>query len=294
MHNTDDDCWVLYYDTVYDLTVYAWQHPGGAGIIFVDCGRDGTAAYDAYHPKSYLLEVEDDKVGIIDTPTHPPMSTDPPVSTEPPIVPTNQTLLPTTPEPTTVVTEQPGIRLEEVAEHATPEDCWVVFYEHVYDMTEYAELHPDGPGSIWPTCGTDGTKAYEVYHERDLLLAVQHYIVGPYVAESEPSSPSPDVDRVITSDELSLHNESDNCWIAYYEYVYEMSYYIHPEPSEVQSVIKTSCGSDGTKDFVKVHPKAVIKSIGKLKVGKYSMSMRMSLYIPLVVSAIGTALLVAF
>ena len=46
LHNTEDDCWVVYYGQVYDVTVYAAnRHPAGPEWITPDCGADGTENY---------------------------------------------------------------------------------------------------------------------------------------------------------------------------------------------------------------------------------------------------------
>lgn len=44
-----------------------------------------------------------------------------------------------------------------VAQHSTPEDCWTIIEDKVYDFTNYLNLHPAGPETMIPTCGKDGT-----------------------------------------------------------------------------------------------------------------------------------------
>lgn len=34
--------------------------------------------------------------------------------------------------------------LEEVAQHASQDDCWTIYKGKVYDVTEYAKVHPGG------------------------------------------------------------------------------------------------------------------------------------------------------
>jgi cytochrome b involved in lipid metabolism len=38
--------------------------------------------------------------------------------------------------------------LEEVAAHATADDCWIVAHGIVYDVTDYIALHPGGAKAI--------------------------------------------------------------------------------------------------------------------------------------------------
>ena len=49
-HKTADDLWVVLGDTVYDLTDFKNEHPGGAGYIVDEAGTDATAAFEEAHP----------------------------------------------------------------------------------------------------------------------------------------------------------------------------------------------------------------------------------------------------
>lgn len=62
-HATAEDCWVIIDETVYDLTAWVNQHPGGADRITALCGTDGTAAFTGQHsgdsaPQQRLTEFE--------------------------------------------------------------------------------------------------------------------------------------------------------------------------------------------------------------------------------------------
>ena len=46
---TADDCWAAVGGSVYDLTEWVDEHPGGADRIIDLCGTDGTAAFDGQH-----------------------------------------------------------------------------------------------------------------------------------------------------------------------------------------------------------------------------------------------------
>lgn len=79
----------------------------------------------------------------------------------------------------------------------------------------------------------------------------------------------------------------------YYQNVYDMTNYFHPNPTTVQDVIQASCGADGARDFVKVHSKASIKSIERLKVGEFeSPASTDSLFMPLAVLLAAALLLI--
>ncbi|EDR15041.1 uncharacterized protein LACBIDRAFT_300783 [Laccaria bicolor S238N-H82] len=53
-HNTQDSCWVIIENNVYDVTEFLSEHPGGAKIILKYAGKDATAAYEPIHPPDAL------------------------------------------------------------------------------------------------------------------------------------------------------------------------------------------------------------------------------------------------
>ncbi len=48
-HNSAQSCWTIIDNSVYDLTAWISQHPGGQQAILSICGKDGTAAFRAQH-----------------------------------------------------------------------------------------------------------------------------------------------------------------------------------------------------------------------------------------------------
>lgn len=57
--------------------------------------------------------------------------------------------------------------LDEVAIHATKEDCWTAIDGVVYDVTKFVSSHPGGEGSIISLCGKDGTDGFNGQHGSD-------------------------------------------------------------------------------------------------------------------------------
>ncbi|KAF6207582.1 hypothetical protein GE061_016029 [Apolygus lucorum] len=45
MHDTIDDCWVVLFNKVYDVTDFIQSHPGGAEVLLEQAGRDATLAF---------------------------------------------------------------------------------------------------------------------------------------------------------------------------------------------------------------------------------------------------------
>ncbi|EXF25107.1 monooxygenase [Nesterenkonia sp. AN1] len=62
-NDSPDSCWTVMSGTVYDLTDWIDQHPGGADRIEGLCGTDAAAAFEAQHgdqdgPEGQLAEFE--------------------------------------------------------------------------------------------------------------------------------------------------------------------------------------------------------------------------------------------
>jgi len=48
-HNSQSSCWAAINGSVYDLTSWINQHPGGPERILAICGTDGSAAFNQQH-----------------------------------------------------------------------------------------------------------------------------------------------------------------------------------------------------------------------------------------------------
>jgi cytochrome-b5 reductase len=58
-HSSEDDCWTVVNDRVYNITSYVPFHPGGKALLLKGAGRDSTALFVKYHPwvnVHYMLE----------------------------------------------------------------------------------------------------------------------------------------------------------------------------------------------------------------------------------------------
>lgn len=83
--------------------------------------------------------------------------------------------------PTPGPTSDSGISAADVAQHASPDDCWSVVEGTVYDLTEWIPQHPGGPQVIEAMCGKDGTAAFTDMHggQRRPAEILAGYEVGP-------------------------------------------------------------------------------------------------------------------
>ncbi|PYI22243.1 hypothetical protein BO99DRAFT_378301 [Aspergillus violaceofuscus CBS 115571] len=55
-HSSRQSCWVAIHGSVYDVTDFIDEHPGGPQVILRCAGRDATADFDSVHDQSLLTE----------------------------------------------------------------------------------------------------------------------------------------------------------------------------------------------------------------------------------------------
>ena len=73
---------------------------------------------------------------------------------------------------------------KDMALHVEPEDCWMSIHDKVYDMTDYAPLHPGAPSLITNHCGTNATRWFDFEHSVALLPIVDRYMLGTLQLEA--------------------------------------------------------------------------------------------------------------
>ena len=62
--------------------------------------------------------------------------------------------------------------------HNTPDDCWMVLHDQVFDLTDYAPTHPGSSAMITGSAGTDATVMYDMFHVEAILVIVQNSLLG--------------------------------------------------------------------------------------------------------------------
>eukprot|EP00300_Choanocystis_sp_HF-7_P033071 c45361_g1_i1.p1 GENE.c45361_g1_i1~~c45361_g1_i1.p1 ORF type:complete len:138 (+),score=33.25 c45361_g1_i1:48-461(+) len=50
---------------------------------------------------------------------------------------------------------------EEVLQHKTEGDCWIIIHDKVYDITKFLDEHPGGSDILMEHAGKDGTEGFE-------------------------------------------------------------------------------------------------------------------------------------
>lgn len=90
----------------------------------------------------------------------------------------------------------PEFTLSEVAEHNNSEDCWIVIYDKVYDITKFLPLHLGGEFILLEYAGRDATIAFRsTRHGDDSYQLLEKYLIGNLVEKEriykKKSPPSP-------------------------------------------------------------------------------------------------------
>lgn len=67
LHKSASDCWTTVDGSVYNVTSWIAQHPGGSGAIISMCGVDGSSAFSGQHggQKRPTSELASFKIGIL-------------------------------------------------------------------------------------------------------------------------------------------------------------------------------------------------------------------------------------
>ncbi|XP_055917993.1 uncharacterized protein LOC129950174 [Eupeodes corollae] len=77
------------------------------------------------------------------------------------------------------VSELPEISLQEVSNHDDINDCWIVLYDRVYDVTKFLFSHPGGEDVILDHAGRDATLAFHgTGHSKHATNMLRDYLIG--------------------------------------------------------------------------------------------------------------------
>ncbi|EDO47257.1 predicted protein [Nematostella vectensis] len=69
--------------------------------------------------------------------------------------------------------------LGEVASHCTPDSCWVVYEDSVYDVTDFVREHPAGSEILLEHAGYDITDVFQdTGHSQGALNIMTSYYIG--------------------------------------------------------------------------------------------------------------------
>ncbi|KAK6461520.1 outer mitochondrial membrane isoform [Scheffersomyces coipomensis] len=76
--------------------------------------------------------------------------------------------------------------LEQVNHHNSPEDLWMIIYNKIYDITEFAQHHPGGVEVLFDCGGIDATEAFDdVSHSDDAFKMLAPYFIGDLIPQEQ-------------------------------------------------------------------------------------------------------------
>ncbi|EFX03414.1 cytochrome b5 [Grosmannia clavigera kw1407] len=81
---------------------------------------------------------------------------------------------------------------QDVAEHNTKNDLYMVIHSKVYNVTKFVDEHPGGEEVLLDVGGQDATEAFEdVGHSDEARETLAQLLVGPL--KRQPGDPNPSV-----------------------------------------------------------------------------------------------------
>jgi cytochrome b involved in lipid metabolism len=171
------------------------------------------------------------------------------------------------------------LSVQEVANHNSASDCYLIINSKVYNATSYLNLHPGGRGQIIPYCGQDATQAFATKggqgsHSNSAFAELAQLYVGDIGApiqtalsptlltvkqvkgttsnsvnnQKNIASVSTPTGVFLSVQEVAVHNTSADCWLIISNKVYNATSYLNLHPGGRGQIIPY-CGQDATQAF---------------------------------------------
>lgn len=156
-HASEDDCWIAVDGSVYDVTAFLSEHPGGGEPIMDCAGKDCTRQFAEIGHSDGALELREKYfIGRLEGAA--PLKTKVTVDKN---------------------ADLKEISLEELAKHNTQEDCWIAVHGLVYNMTNWLAKHPGGDEPIMDCAGLDCSRQFdEIGHSEKACGIADTYVIG--------------------------------------------------------------------------------------------------------------------
>ena len=164
------------------------------------------------------------------------------------------------------------ISLEELQQHASKDDLWMVIHGLAYNMTDFAKQHPGGASTLVSLAGMDASAAFDTVHSESLLQRFhqpwQSVVLGRLdvatVTDGIPSPPS----RSISHLELQEHSTPDDCWVVFHGLVYDMTEFSKTHKGGAY-LIQKYAGKDATDTYKAFHKKEKLAIVAGYCVGVF-------------------------
>ncbi|QPG94442.1 hypothetical protein C2857_006064 [Epichloe festucae Fl1] len=104
---------------------------------------------------------------------------------------------------------------QDVAEHNTKKDIYVVIHDKIYDCAQFIDEHPGGEEVLLDCAGQDATEAFEdVGHSDEARETLDKLQVG--VLKRQPGDPTPKASAHVASGSSSSNSDSTGLGIGVY------------------------------------------------------------------------------
>lgn len=128
------------------------------------------------------------------------------------------------------------LSLQEVRQHNTKEDCWVVIHDKAYDVTDFVDQHPGGAQVILKYAGKDATKAFDPIHPSDTLTKYlpSELHLGE-VEKRKERAPQAPVPTLVNTEVSTSHEYVDEFDVEYDEQADKLSLFTIDKPESPPS-----------------------------------------------------------
>lgn len=102
--------------------------------------------------------------------------------------------------------------IEQVAQHNTAKDIWIIVEGKVFDLTQFINEHPGGKKVLMKMAGKDASKQFKTFHNDAIMqrvgLPMQIGVIGSANAEEkkpEPAAVSAPVEPTNNVQQVDIH-----------------------------------------------------------------------------------------
>ncbi|CAD8121997.1 unnamed protein product [Paramecium sonneborni] len=163
-HCNRTSLWVVIEGQVFDVTTYLAEHPGGDDILLKYGGLDGTEKFKEMNHSNYARSLRNARlVGTLTSDSQP----------------SDYLKIVKSKKQKNNVNPNRQITWEELAQHNTKDDLWMVIEGKVYDVTDFQDDHPGGPAILLGKGGDDATAAFhDANHSQSVFKQLETLQIG--------------------------------------------------------------------------------------------------------------------
>lgn len=79
---------------------------------------------------------------------------------------------------------QESVDHNELSKHCSREDCWILLFDTVFDVTKYLDFHPGGADELMRAAGTDASLLFDENHRWiNYKGMLKSCAIGPFIGD---------------------------------------------------------------------------------------------------------------